>query len=310
MATEQDVQNRLNACCTLCIAYLKDLKEPHQVDSPEFDPEQFKDTMGKIGQVLSHDATKLSLACKPPRKVEDAIQMVQELCNTLYRLLGFYHTIPTASGNAYRTAYSNLVRDILQGAHTLCTTFKGESPTFMVPTAILWESCTALGKSPKNNEAAIRIQWDILQETLKDAKSEVHSILEEEEEEEEKEKEETSTPKTQESIEQQKALTLKCTQLVDLTVLIYKKIQLRCLVGDGSVEWLDTLHQHAITVVDETDVLVSQLYEEDAESMPQHICAYVGHCLALVQIAQQVAKDENLKWFEMCAAKLESLAKA
>ncbi|OAD73841.1 hypothetical protein PHYBLDRAFT_186950 [Phycomyces blakesleeanus NRRL 1555(-)] len=313
MATEEDVQTKLKACCAMCMGYLNDLKDTPQIEeSKDFDSVKFKDTMAKLGQILSHDATKLTLACKPPRQPADAIKMIQEISNTLFRLLGFYHSIPISAGRAYLAAYTSLMRGVLQGTHTLCSTFSGDAPTFMIPTAVLWENCAALGKSPKNNEEAVRKLWIGFEETLKDAKSEAREMLNEEEDEddfedsEDSEEEEAKEKPTEDQIAAKKAITEKCVQLTDLTVLIYKKIEVRCL-DLGSIEWLDRVSEHGNNVVDETDVLISQLYEEDADAMTVFVNKHVKQCIDLVKIAQEVAKDEHAKWFEMCATKLETL---
>ncbi|KAI9020083.1 hypothetical protein CLU79DRAFT_757083 [Phycomyces nitens] len=236
-----------------------------------------------------------------------------EISNTLFRLLGFYHSIPISAGRTYLAAYTTLVRGALQGTHTLCSTFSGDTPTFMIPTAVLWENCAALGKSPKNNEEAVQRRWIGFEETLKDAKSEAREMLNEEEDEddfedsEDSEEEEAREKPSEEEVAAKKAITEKCAQLADLTVLIFKKIQVRCL-DVGKVEWLDRVCDQGNRVVDETDVLISQLYEEDAESMGLLVNKYVEQCIDLVKIAQEVAKAEHAKWFEMCATKLETLA--
>ncbi|KAI8144945.1 Grap2 and cyclin-D-interacting-domain-containing protein [Fennellomyces sp. T-0311] len=285
--------------------YLSDLKTERPVNDPEFDTKHMNDTIAKLSKVLSHDATKLTLACKPPRKPEDGIKMIDEISNTFFRLLGFYNTIPIQAGKAYKLAYRAVIRELLLGQISLCNSFSDKPKSgFMVPTAVLWETCKAMETQlPADNRAAVLKQWKSMQETLNDAKAEVHDVadgnggggFDEEDEDEEMSPEQIAVAK-------------RCAQLVDLAVFICVKIERRC-IKEADIELCDQLADAGHALANETDDLVSQLYDSDPETIrTKHIKAYVAKASALIQIAQKVSlPEEHEKWFEMCAKKLQEL---
>ncbi|KAG1240718.1 hypothetical protein G6F68_017389 [Rhizopus microsporus] len=106
----------------MCTLYLDELKEERKVTNDEFDTAGFQEKMVNLGKVLSHDATKFTLSCKPPRKVSDAIRMIQEVSNTVYRIVGFYNTIPDKVGKVFKNAYRLAKRrpGVLHGPHGRC----------------------------------------------------------------------------------------------------------------------------------------------------------------------------------------------
>lgn len=243
--------------------------------------------LAKLARVLSHDATKLTLACKPPRKPEDATRMVLEISNTFYRIVGFYRTIPTAeAGHVFKTAYQSVVRQLLHSLISLCSSFMTTplNTPFMVPTAALWETCEQLEKStPKNNEQAVRLGWKQLSSTLADAKQEVHDI----------DQEEVAITEDADQVVE------KCQKSVDLAAMILLKVERRCL-AEGNTAWLDRAYKAAETLTDEADVVVSQLYEVETKQEALDAVARFRTCIAdLIRIAQEVAKDEHATWFQV-----------
>ncbi|KAG0174294.1 hypothetical protein DFQ28_002668 [Apophysomyces sp. BC1034] len=290
MASEEDFQAKLQACHVMCSTYLEDLKEERQVEGEEkFDSVKHQDTMVKLSKILAHDATKLTLACKPPRKPEDAIKMIQEISNTFYRIVGFHHTIPSEAGKIYKATYATMLRGLLQGAMSLCGSFMTTKPSsFMVPTAVLWETCKEMERSaPADNKVAVRRKWVSMRELVMDAKSEVLEIAEEETE---------------------RRAAKQCADLVSLTTLLFQKIERRSIPDSKSMTWLDRVCESGQTVADEVDVLVSQLYDtEDDSIMHAPLLKFVDCVTELVDIVQEDAKDEHAKWFEMCMVKVNSI---
>ncbi|KAG1191846.1 hypothetical protein G6F35_013730 [Rhizopus arrhizus] len=225
--------------------------------------------MVNLGKVLSHDATKFTLSCKPPRKVSDAIRMIQEVSNTVYRIVGFYNTIPDKAGKVFKNAYRLAVNELMLGVINLCSNFlrKEDQVSFMVPTAAVWDACKDLAGLPKDNRAAVQQAWVSLMRTLKDAKTEVHEIVRGEDRSEgfDNEGEDDETDLTEEELEVAKT----CAKLVDMAVFVMQKIERRCLGDQVPVAWLDDVYRSAQILVDETDVLVSQIYDEDAAYMKE-----------------------------------------
>ncbi|KAI9498818.1 hypothetical protein BDB00DRAFT_799635 [Zychaea mexicana] len=284
--------------------YLADLKTDRSVDDPEFDTKDMQEKISKLGKVLSHDATKLTLACKSPRKPADGIKMITEISNTFFRLVGFYNTIPKQAGKTYKEAFRAAVRDTLLGQIALCNSFSDEpKKEFMVPTAVLWETCKMMEtQMPVDNRAAVLKQWKTMQETLADAKSEVHDVADGDAGGFDDDEDEEMSP-------EQIAVAKQCAQLVDLVVFIYVKIERRC-IKEADCLLCDQLADAGRVLGDETDVLVSQLYDSDAETIrAKYIKEYVDKALALIQAAQKVSlPEEHAKWFEMCSKKLQEIA--
>ena len=244
--------------------------------------------VGKLAKVLSHDATKFTIACKPPRKPTDGIRMVDEMSNTFFRIVGFYNTIPASAGQQYRDTYRKAIRDLLMGALSLWHTFRDDDDgKFMVPTAALWETCKMMETSlPANNQAAVIAQWKDMQATMEDAKQEVHDLAEGQDEDIEPE---------------MKPVAAQCAKLVDLAVFVSTKIERRCLRQTKDVKICDQFYIKSSALADETDVVVSQLYDvDDPEEMrTKHIAAYVDCLCDLMAFAQKHTTEEHAKWFEV-----------
>ncbi|KAI8988398.1 Grap2 and cyclin-D-interacting-domain-containing protein [Mycotypha africana] len=318
MSTEEEFQAKLKACCKMCNVYLDDLKEDRKVEaSSDFNTATFQQTMVNLGKILSHNATKFTLSCKPPRKPSDAIHMSGEISNTLYRIVGFYHTVPNSSGKLYKSAYRSLLRDILNGVISLCTSFMSEENKketekeqqqnklpFMIPTAALWETCEEAMSDinlPKNNKEATLKAWKRLTETLNDAREEVHNIVAGQDKslgfDDNEDTDDERTNLNEEELEVAK----QCAKLVDMAAFVMQKIERRCIKEraemDVPVRWLDDIYEKLKDLVDETDVLVSQIYEEDCNTMKEEAKKYTRASIELVKLAKQCAPEEHTEWF-------------
>ncbi|KAI8878969.1 hypothetical protein K501DRAFT_194638 [Backusella circina FSU 941] len=301
----------------MCFVYLDDLKVDRSADTKDFDTKEFQLKMANLGKILSHDATKFALACKPPRKPVDAIRMVSEISNTIYRLVGFYNTIPKEKGQGYRDAYKSSASDLLLGVISLCSSFmdkKNEEETkkklvFMVPTAALWDHCNEMTHLPKDNKEAVLGAWKSIQETLKDAQSEVHDIASGEDISGGFDDEEEEEDKTEALDEEELEMAKTCSKLVDMSMFVTQKIERRCVRENQNppVEWLDLIYNKAKKLVDETDVLVSQLYDEEVETMKKEVEKYIKLAGDLVKTAKEQATPEHAKWFEICENKYATM---
>ncbi|KAI7901551.1 Grap2 and cyclin-D-interacting-domain-containing protein [Cokeromyces recurvatus] len=313
MSTEEEFQEKLKACCKMCLVYLDDLKNDRNVETSDFNTASFQETMVNLGKILSHNATKFTISCKPPRKPKDAIHMISEISNTLYRIMGFYNTVPTKSGSMYKKAYQTIIRELLHGVISLSGSFMTEDNrrdtiSFMVPTAALWETCKEMEQLPKNNKEAVLTAWKTLEDTLKDAKAEVHDIASGQDRSEgfdDNEGEDDETDLNEEELE----IAKQCAKLVDMAVFVMEKISRRCIrETHPSVEWLDKVYELANQLVDGTDLLVSQIYDEDAMTMKEEVKKYISQSKKLVQIAkQQVEGSDHFTWFSMCENKYDSM---
>ncbi|CEP16467.1 hypothetical protein [Parasitella parasitica] len=299
----------------MCVGYLEDLKGDRNVEMTDFNTVSFRETMVNLGKILSHNATKFTLSCKPPRKPEDSIRMISEVSNTVYRIVGFYNTIPDSSGKMFKTAYQSSTRDLLHGIISLCTSFMPEDSkqehqvSFMVLTAALWKACKEMENLPKSNKDAVLSAWANLRGTLEDAKSEVLEIASGKDRSEgfdDYEEEDGETDLSEEELE----IAKQCAKLVGMAVLVMQKIERRCLRESEQppTEWLDRVYDCAQKLVDQTDILVSKIYEEEAVTMKKEVAKYMCQSKELVQLAKQQAKEEeHAAWFAICENKYDSM---
>jgi hypothetical protein len=242
--------------------------------------------------------------------------MIGEVSNTLYRLVGFYNTVPNTSGKVYKDAYRSVCRELLQGIISLCSSFMTqdnaketrEKMSFMVPTAALWDTCKDMEKLPKNNKEAVLNAWKSMSDNLKDAKSEVHEIAAGQDKSEgfdDLEGEDDETDLSEEELEVAKQIA----KLVDMAVFVIQKIERRCIRESEHcpVQWLDEVYLSARKLVDETDILVSQIYDEDIMTMKEEVKQYIEYSKQVVNIVKQNTTEEHLQWFSMCENKYEAM---
>ncbi|KAI8388073.1 uncharacterized protein BYT42DRAFT_558856 [Radiomyces spectabilis] len=286
--------------------FVNGLQTTQEIDNDKFDPARQQDIMAKLGILLSHNATKFSLACKPPRQPQDAIRMVKEMSDTIYRLIGFYQEIPLNAGKVYHATYRRKVQELLRATHHLCQTFlpedKKEKASFMVPTATLWDLCKTLNGLPASNARAVIQEWKLLMDTLKDCKEEVHNVVDNGVDD--FEGEEDAVPLEGEALKVAK----RCAQLVDVTVFLFRKIE-KCF-DKQDVTWLDNVYDQGKRVTDEADVLVSEIYDAEPNEMEGAVKQYAQHVTDLIQIAQEAINGADAKIFEMCKTKLNEIITA
>lgn len=161
---------------------------------------------------------------------------------------------------------------------------------------------------PKSNKEAVLTGWTGLQATLKDAQSEVKEIVAGEDHSQgfdDNEEEDELTDLSEEEMEVAK----QCAKLVDMAVFVMQKTYLRCIKEQErpSVEWLDKVYARAHDLVDETDMLVSQIYDEDVMTMREEVKKYIEKSRGLAQLAKQNAPEEHVEWFSMCENKYDSM---
>jgi hypothetical protein len=163
-------------------------------------------------------------------------------------------------------------------------------------------------KLPKNNKEAVLNAWKSMSDNLKDAKSEVHEIAAGQDKSEgfdDLEGEDDETDLSEEELEVAKQIA----KLVDMAVFVIQKIERRCIRESEHcpVQWLDEVYLSARKLVDETDILVSQIYDEDIMTMKEEVKQYIEYSKQVVNIVKQNTTEEHLQWFSMCENKYEAM---
>ncbi|KAI8071619.1 hypothetical protein BC940DRAFT_252313 [Gongronella butleri] len=335
MTTEKHFQQKLQQTCKLLSGSLDDLHKTSddlaQVQqslaqcsvndtsskgsgkdsaNDAFDSPGLQEKMKNLCLVLSHDATKFTLACKPPRKPQDATKMLEDINNTLLRTIGFFYDIPASAATGlktYRKAYRMFVDSVLRSSISLLASFldnehqldASSSNSFMMSTAALWEVCKmAPAQLPRDNAQAVALEWKQLLETLADAKNEADEMSETTDRDSG-----VISDGDEDSdfdIEVDPVIAKRCALLVALTRLLFQKIQKRCTMTDE-------LLAHGKHIVEETDVLVSRAYDLEVDEMTAAMNEYIDTVRPLVNVAQQDADKENQAWFTMCLTKYEEI---
>ncbi|CAO3647680.1 unnamed protein product [Cunninghamella echinulata] len=315
MASENDFQEKLQTSYSLLLSNLNELnsndndiqqnlkqlklEDKKSLESATFDEKKLQDTMQKLCTILSHDATKLTLACKPPRKPQDAIKMVDEINNTLYRIIGFYYDIPVTNIQTYRKAYKNMVGQLIRGAISLLSSFMDEKCQreplpFMLSTAALWEICKSSCQLPIDNKQAILIEWKALLDQLKDVKNETEDMIDENIQNKKEENGDYDNDDFGANVDG--TIAKKCGLLVSLTQLLFQKIQKRCSLSDA------VLNQGQI-ITEEVDIMVSKAYDLGRDEMVAVMKIFASKVGKLIEIAAFNSDHENENWFKMCNKK-------
>lgn len=218
-----------------------------------------------LGKILSADATKLTLACKPPCKTGDMKPMVKGMYfvirtyylsytlqskytfgflflkamqDTVKRISGFFHTIPPSIGKTYVEHIRKLARSLFNAAITLCKSLAEAKDAdkidkILKSTGSVWEICKSFETQVvRNNREAVEKNWKDVCSMVSDAQEELQGFIAEQSEEEEDvddggwgEIMENGTKMTSVQLE----ACQKCHTMIKMTSMMLKKVQLRCI---------------------------------------------------------------------------------
>ncbi|RUP48632.1 Grap2 and cyclin-D-interacting-domain-containing protein, partial [Jimgerdemannia flammicorona] len=312
---------KLKALADMCLNFSRELQNPPSIESGEFDTVKFKYTIRDLATVLINDATKLTIACKPPYTASAAGPTIATLGDTAFRLAGFVESVPASCGRTYVGSIRRTAGDALRSAVALCNSFleipvaieadkKGE---YLISTGQLWEACKHMQeKTPADNREAVAAKWRLMTGTLEDGVAEVEEFVREQEtgagedggEEEEEEDgwddvlgESSKVRLTKEEL----AICVRCVSLFKLTRMLCKKVLARCiLTADVSkpevIAWLDQLGESGAAVADAVDEFGASMYA--SENVVGQARTFVEIATELVHVAQSFAEGEHAKWFE------------
>ncbi|KAI8576365.1 hypothetical protein K450DRAFT_257418 [Umbelopsis ramanniana AG] len=284
---------------------------------PNFDSIKFKAIMAGLGKILSSDATKLTLACKPPCKTSDMKPMVKGMQETVKRISGFVDTIPPTSGRTYLEHIQKLARSAFTASISLCKSLAeaedaSKIDQILKTTGSVWDVCKSFeSQVASNNREAVEKQWKGVSEMVADAQEELQDFIAEQNADDNEEEEEddgwgdimeNGTKMTPEQLEACK----KTFNMIKMTSMVLKKVQLRFIAtasNDAETNiWLDDLSRAGSTVSDQIDIVASSFYEEDA-NLKDYIASFVASALSLITIVEtRVKEDEHVRWFQVSKA--------
>ncbi|KAF9312908.1 hypothetical protein BG003_005795 [Podila horticola] len=105
---------------------IADSKDQAQMSTDEeaWDGESFGVRLAGLGKLISNDATKVSLACKPPAESKTVIGMIDALGETCFRLAGFVDSVPVhLAGQTYKAEVQLLANNIFLATAALLNEF-------------------------------------------------------------------------------------------------------------------------------------------------------------------------------------------
>ncbi|CAO3692533.1 unnamed protein product [Umbelopsis ramanniana] len=278
--------------------------------------------MAGLGKILSSDATKLALACKPPCKTSDMKPMVTGMQETVKRVSGFVDTIPPTMGRTYLEHIQKLARSAFTASISLCKSLAeaedaSKIDQILKSTGSVWDVCKSFETQvASNNREAVVKQWKGVSEMVTDAQEELQEFIAEqnedgkEDEDDEEEDDgwgdimENGTKMTPVQLEACK----KTFNMIKMTSMVLKKVQLRFIAtaaDDAETNiWLDDLSRAGSTVSDQIDIVASSFYEEDA-NLKDCIASFVASALSLITIVEtRVKEDEHVRWFQVSKVQL------
>ncbi|ORX93840.1 hypothetical protein K493DRAFT_315779 [Basidiobolus meristosporus CBS 931.73] len=297
------------------------------------------DTLEALGKLLSHDATKLSLACKPP--VDDAapgIKVCQSLAENTAKLVahasqpiletstGKEVSFEGLGGKTLASEVQAVVQKILSSVASLANSFL-DSPVqleaeasqhgFLVSSGKLWESCDMIPKLSHNNRDAVKKRWKELEELLLDVANEFSEMISNTDDDEEGEDEGEEFDDGWGEIlgdvkfsKSEKQIAQNFHSLLAPTRLLYRKVLKRgieeCpLKTQEQVNWLDTVLDVGKATLEQADEIGSALWEHQPEqSIISRISDFNGKISELINVATMyVESEEHTQWYAKLSEK-------
>ncbi|GBC33680.2 cyclin-D1-binding protein 1 [Rhizophagus irregularis DAOM 181602=DAOM 197198] len=187
--SNSDVQAKLRALVDMLVGYLKETNSPKTLQSHEnVDGEAIVNDLGKLGIILADNATKVTIACKPPCIPISAIPTIEAMGETLFRISGYIESIPISTGKTLIQIIKSTTEEILFDSAALANSFLDEpvdpsiitSKGYLISTGVVWEACDRFNNLPKSNKQAVITKWEERLELLKDAILEIKKLLDQE----------------------------------------------------------------------------------------------------------------------------------
>ncbi|KAL1915661.1 uncharacterized protein VTP21DRAFT_6420 [Calcarisporiella thermophila] len=326
-----EVRAKLRALAEMTLGYIKELYNPPVLDTEAFDGKAFKDNLEKLGMILSNDATKLAIACKPPCAADTAIPMIEALGTTLLRIAGLISAIPRWAGRIYILEVKRATEDILGGVVQLCNSFLGEHAvdtgkkknSYLMSAGQVWHACDVFKALSEENSEAVMKRWRGMIETVEDAMHELETAIKEKEdsqqaEEAEEEADEEEGDGWEDVLGESRALTKeemetakRCAALLKITRMLLKKIQTRSIVGkrrQKEIELLDQsceLSERLCDRVDEIAGYVDEIPSDD--KLAELVEEFVSTASGVIKVATELAEEEHKPWFETCSNQLKKI---
>ncbi|CAG8509667.1 8128_t:CDS:2, partial [Racocetra persica] len=331
------VQAKLRGLVDMLLGYLKDIKNPPVLqNSPNFDGTIIKNELGKLGLILANDATKMTLACKPPCTPSAAIPTINAISETLFLISGHAASVPLSAGKTFANEIKSTTGDIIYASAALANSFL-DSPVDMntanyghlISTGILWNACDLFQQLPSKNSAAVSQKWKGILALLEDAICEIVDLISENNQNANDDIDDgwdeilgNSTAASSTLSTTEKEMGNLCLDLIKIVQLLFKKILHRCIdplntsdklnvknidssQQDSINETLDQLVHLGNSVIDCTDELGTSLYSpHNMEIIIFHANDLKSYSQELIRLAMLLTTGSHKEWFVLCDGQL------
>ncbi|RIA83548.1 Grap2 and cyclin-D-interacting-domain-containing protein [Glomus cerebriforme] len=321
--TNSDVQTKLRALVDVLLGYLKDVNNTKSLKSSEnIDCEAVLNDLGKLGIILADNATKVTIACKPPCIPISAIPTIEAMGETLFRISGFVESIPLSTGKTLIQLIKSTTEEIMFDSAALANSFLDEpvdpstirSKGYLISTGIVWEACDRFNNLPKSNKQAVIIKWKEMLELLKDAILEIKNLLDQDDNKEDDGWDEIFGESINKTLSaREKEIVELSLKLFNLVKTLFNKILKRYLepldlsTYDENLslkkinQTLDRYMDLGKLISDAADELGASLYSPQDPTTIESKVNYVSlHSQDLIKTILPIASQEDVNWFNTC----------
>lgn len=296
------------------ISQIKD-GETERAKDAKFEITEYWVKIGSVFKMMSHEATKLSLAFSPtPPSLEACKSLVESVEKTTLTLISLYYTLPKSCGKRLKKSLKSAVCDIVDGMKSVAEAIK-ENPSRtqeqLQSVGIVWEGADIFKNLPKDDKEAVLIEVGQSTELVKDALEELEEAIKNGGQDEdwseifgEEESESISNRETWSELD--KKLLGPCVGLIKTSKSLLKKTMSsiksngRCDIQEEITQF-DTLADYTARLSPHVDDLALNLYppikydnvQENAESLfnlHSSILNFLRH--------SHITSEEDQKWVE------------
>ncbi|POG62964.1 hypothetical protein GLOIN_2v1690751 [Rhizophagus irregularis DAOM 181602=DAOM 197198] len=291
----------------MLVGYLKETNSPKTLQSHEnVDGEAIVNDLGKLGIILADNATKVTIACKPPCIPISAIPTIEAMGETLFRISGYIESIPISTGKTLIQIIKSTTEEILFDSAALANSFLDEpvdpsiitSKGYLISTGVVWEACDRFNNLPKSNKQAVITKWEERLELLKDAILEIKKLLDQEDNQGDEDDgwdeifgESLDLPTYNSSNEKEETDGNRSLTKINQTLDQY--MDLCKLISDAA------------------DELGTSLYPpQDSMAIESKVNDISLHSQELIKVILPFASQEDVNWFNACDTQFKNILAA
>ncbi|XP_022344127.2 cyclin-D1-binding protein 1 homolog isoform X2 [Crassostrea virginica] len=240
-----------------------------QREEKDFDVGKLWNKMEKTFKIMSHEATKISLAfCgNPPPSEKECVSLFGVAEQATLALVSEYYSLPASQGLRLIKSTKESVLSLLDSFRELISNIQegcGGNQEQLKSTGTVWQDANVFSTMPKNNKEAVVNELKTFSQLIKDALDEIEEAIEGENLSDgflDSDEEDGGMQWT----ESDKALTKPCVGLIKTTKSLLKKTT-ECVQTNGQtklpteVQELDRLAELAERLSPAVDDLIMDLY--------------------------------------------------